>query len=83
MAVLIGVLGASVVLSKVADVLMDNVISPLVDKIDDATNYVSRNNPVVTYQRWKHEKAKIKSREVVNEIRERHNQRIKNRKLKE
>ncbi len=29
MAVLIGVLGASVVLSKVADVLMDNVISPL------------------------------------------------------
>ena len=83
MAVLIGVLGVSVVLSKVVDVLMDNVISPLVYKIDDAINYVSRNNPVVTYQRWKHEKAKIKSREVVNEIRERHIQRIKNRKPRE
>ena len=83
MAVLIGALGASFVLSKVADVVMDNVISPLVDKIDDATNYVSRNNPVVIYQQWEHNKEKIMSKQRVNKIRSRHIQNMKNKKTKE
>jgi hypothetical protein len=69
MAALIGALFMSAAITKTADVLMDNVISPVIDKLDDATNYVKRNNPVALYDRWERKNAREKSKKVVNEIR--------------
>ena len=48
---------------------MDNAISPVIDKLDDATNYVKRNNPVALYDCWERKNAREKSKKVVNEIR--------------